>query len=118
MRVLGMRRHAGSHEHFDEMLEAPEALPRLLAEADFLLLSCPLTPETTGLIGSAELKLLKPSCWLMNVSRGPLIDEAALIEALQSNDGPAGAVIDTPSKEPLPPESPLWTLPNVILTPH
>lgn len=118
MRVLGMRRNAGPQDHFDEMLQAPEALPRLLAEADFLLLSVPLTPANAGLIGSAELKLLKPSCWLMNVSRGQLIDEAALIKALQSDDGPAGAVIDTPSQEPLSPESPLWTLPNIILTPH
>eukprot|EP00746_Dinoflagellata_sp_MGD_P163028 gnl/MRDRNA2_/MRDRNA2_90866_c0_seq1.p1 gnl/MRDRNA2_/MRDRNA2_90866_c0~~gnl/MRDRNA2_/MRDRNA2_90866_c0_seq1.p1 ORF type:complete len:371 (+),score=46.18 gnl/MRDRNA2_/MRDRNA2_90866_c0_seq1:83-1195(+) len=118
MRVLGMRRNASPQEHFDEMLQAPEALPRLLAEADFLLVSCPLTPATRGLIGSAELKLLKPTCWLMNVSRGQLIDEAALIEALQNGNGPAGAVIDTPSQEPLPSESPLWTLPNVVLTPH
>jgi phosphoglycerate dehydrogenase-like enzyme len=90
-----------------------EVLPR----ADWLLLACPLTARTQGLIGADELKLLAPHCGLVNVSRGEVIDESALIDALRSNQL-GGAYLDVFAQEPLPADSPLWDLPNVIATPH
>jgi phosphoglycerate dehydrogenase-like enzyme len=95
----------------------PEALPELLADSDFIVLAAPLTPETEGMIDAAALAAVKPGAWLINVSRGRLVDERALLRALR--DGPlGGAVLDTFREEPVPPTSPLYDLPNVILTPH
>jgi phosphoglycerate dehydrogenase-like enzyme len=95
----------------------PEALAELLAESDFIVLAAPLTPETDGMIDAAALSAVKPGAWLINVSRGRLVDERALLRALR--DGPlGGAVLDTFREEPLPPGSPFYDLPNVIVTPH
>jgi phosphoglycerate dehydrogenase-like enzyme len=95
----------------------PEALPELLAESDFIVLAAPLTPETDGMIDADALSAVRPGAWLINVSRGRLVDERALLRALR--DGPlGGAVLDTFREEPLPPGSPFYDLPNVILTPH
>jgi phosphoglycerate dehydrogenase-like enzyme len=80
-------------------------------------LTCPLTPETEGLIGAAALHALKPGALLINVARGKVVDEAALLAALA--DGRVGAAaLDCFHHEPLPPESPFWALPNVLITPH
>ncbi|MBA2255381.1 MAG: D-2-hydroxyacid dehydrogenase [Chloroflexi bacterium] len=95
----------------------PERIHEVLAESDFVVLGLPLTPETEDLFDEPMLAHMKPGSWLINVARGRLVDERALLRALR--DGPlGGAVLDTFRDEPLPPESPLYMLPNVILTPH
>jgi phosphoglycerate dehydrogenase-like enzyme len=92
-------------------------LHEVLPSADWLVLACPLTERTQGLIGARELALLQPHCGIVNVARGEVIDQDALVEALGAGRI-AGAYLDVFAHEPLPPESPLWDLPNVILTPH
>ncbi len=95
----------------------PDTLPQLLAESDFIVLAAPLTPETEDMINTETLAMVKPGAWLINVARGRLIDERALLRALR--DGPlGGAVLDTFRDEPLPPMSSFYDLPNVIVTPH
>ena len=89
----------------------------VLPGADWLLLACPLTAETRGSIGAAELALLPHHAGVVNVSRGEVIDEPALIDALRARRI-AGAYLDVFATEPLPADSPLWDLPNVIVTPH
>jgi phosphoglycerate dehydrogenase-like enzyme len=95
----------------------PEGLPELLAESDFVVLAAPLTPDTEGMIDSAALSQMKPTGWLINVARGRLVDERALLRALR--DGRiGGAVLDTFAEEPLAESSAFYDLPNVIVTPH
>lgn len=95
----------------------PETLPELLAESDFIVLAAPLTPDTEDMINADTLAMVKPGAWLINVARGRLIDERALLRALR--DGQlGGAVLDTFRDEPLPPMSSFYDLPNVIVTPH
>ena len=95
----------------------PEMLPELLGESDFIVLAAPLTPETENMINADTLAMVKPGSWLINVARGRLIDERALLRALR--DGPlGGAVLDTFREEPLPALSSFYELPNVIVTPH
>jgi phosphoglycerate dehydrogenase-like enzyme len=89
----------------------------LLGESDYVVLALPLTPETRGMIGTAELGHMKRSAVLINVARGDLVDEAALVEALQAGKI-GGAALDVFRQEPLPADSPLWRLPNVLLSPH
>jgi phosphoglycerate dehydrogenase-like enzyme len=92
-------------------------LPDLLPVADWLVLTCPLTDETRGLIDGAALACLPTTACVINVARGQIIDEPALIAALE--DGRlAGAYLDVFASEPLPAHSPLWDLPNVIISPH
>jgi phosphoglycerate dehydrogenase-like enzyme len=95
----------------------PETLPELLAESDFIVLAAPLTPETEEMINAETLALVKPGAWLINVARGRLIDERALIRALRDGNL-GGAVLDTFRDEPLPAMSSFYDLPNVIVTPH
>ncbi len=92
-------------------------LHSLLARADAVMLACPLTAETYHLISTAELAAMKPTAYLINVTRGGIVDEAALVTALQAGQL-AGAALDVTEKEPLSPDSPLWDAPNFILTPH
>lgn len=100
-----------------ERVTGPEGLPALLAESDFIVLAAPLTAETEGMIDEAALALVKPGAWLINVARGRLVDERALLRALR--EGPlGGAVLDTFRDEPLMPASPFYDLPNAIITPH
>lgn len=95
----------------------PERLPELLAESDFVVLAAPLTADTHGLIGDQAIAHLKHGAWVINIARGELVDEHAIGRALR--DGRiGGAVLDTFREEPLPPSSPLYDLPNVIVTPH
>jgi phosphoglycerate dehydrogenase-like enzyme len=111
---------AGEFTFGEMMLDrvgGPETLPSLLAESDFVVLATPLTPDTEEMIDEATLALMKPGAWLINVARGRLVDERALIRAL--HDGPiGGAILDTFRDEPLSPSSPFYDLPNVIVTPH
>ncbi len=100
-----------------ERVTGPEGLADLLAESDFIVLAAPLTRSTEGMIDEAALAAVKPGAWLINVARGRLVDERALLRALR--EGPlGGAVLDTFSEEPLLPGSPFYDLPNVIVTPH
>lgn len=94
-----------------------ERLHEVLPQADWLLLACPLNPGTRGLVDAAAIARLPAHAQLVNVSRGEVVDESALIAALQSGRL-AGAFLDVYAHEPLPPDSPLWALPNVIATPH
>ncbi len=102
--------------YVDEMLPAAD-LPRLLEQSDFVVIAIPLTPETSKLIGLKEFKTMKPTAYLINVARGGIIDEPILVQALKEG-WIAGAGLDVFNLEPLPPQSPLWDLPNVIITPH
>lgn len=116
MRVLGTRRDPAfggdAHEVF-----GMDALHTLLPQADYVALTCPLTPETEKLMNAETLALMKPGAALVNMARGRVVDEPALIAALQSGQLTMAA-IDVTVDEPLPETSPLWTLPNVVLTPH
>jgi D-2-hydroxyacid dehydrogenase (NADP+) len=94
-----------------------ENLHNLLRRSDVVMTACPLTQETYHLISHDELAQMKPTAYLINVTRGGIIDEPALIEALQNNQI-AGSGLDVTEKEPLPPDNPLWDAPNLILTPH
>jgi phosphoglycerate dehydrogenase-like enzyme len=89
----------------------------LLPRADFIVLVVPSTPQTQRLIGRRELSAMKPSAFLVNMARGNIIEEDALIDALASRQI-AGAALDVFEREPLPEDSPLWRLPNVLVTPH
>jgi phosphoglycerate dehydrogenase-like enzyme len=116
LRVVGTRRHPQPAAELDA-LYPPDELDRLLAESDYVVILTPLTPETRGLIGAAQLRQMKPEAWLINVARGEVVQEEALLQALR--DGSiAGAALDVFAQEPLPPDSPLWKLPNVLITPH
>jgi phosphoglycerate dehydrogenase-like enzyme len=94
-----------------------QALRSMLKECDFVVVCLPLSPATRGLIGEAELAAMKPSAFLVDVSRGGIVNHAALITALQEKRI-AGAALDVFPEEPLPSSSPLWKMPNVIITPH
>ena len=98
-------------------IEPPERLHAVLPFADIVVLAAPQTSSTRGLIGRRELELMRPDAVIINVSRGKLVDEAALADALSSGTI-GGAGLDVFEHEPLDPASPLWTLPNVIVTPH
>jgi phosphoglycerate dehydrogenase-like enzyme len=117
MRVIGVRRRATPAPEAADEVVAVAGLKGALGKADVVALTCPLTQETQGLIGVAALKALKPGALLINVARGKVVDEAALLAAL--TDGRVGAAaLDCFHDEPLPAESPFWTLPNVLITPH
>jgi glyoxylate/hydroxypyruvate reductase A len=116
MRVTGMRRSDATVPEVDKLFDRAE-LHSMLREADFLVLAAPHTPETEGIIGKAELAVLKPSAVLINIGRGALVDEDALIRALQEKRL-AGAALDVLRDEPPPQDSPLWDMPNVIISPH
>lgn len=94
-----------------------DKLPRLLSESDVVVVAVPLTAQTRGMIGAREIGQMKPKSYLLAISRGNIVDEKALIAALE--DGKlAGAGLDVQSREPLPSDDPLWKAPNLILTPH
>jgi len=117
MRVIGVRRTARPEPAIADEVVAAADLSQALARADVVALTCPLTPETEGLIDAAALAALKPGALLINVARGRVVDEKALIAALASGRARAAA-LDCFPEEPLPAESPLWALPNVLITPH
>jgi glyoxylate reductase len=106
-----------NQEAESELGVAYRGLPDLLAESDFVSINVPLGPETRGLIGQAELALMKPSAYLINIARGGVLDHDALYDALQ-NDRIAGAAVDVTEPEPLPRDHMLLTVKNLIITPH
>ncbi len=118
MRAIAVREHPekGKPENVDEVLPSSK-LQDLLGKADYVVLSAPVTPETTGMIGRQQLASMKPNACLINVGRGPLIDEAALAEALREKKI-SGAALDVFDQEPLPEDSPLWDLENLLIMPH
>ncbi len=117
MTALGVRRNAAEKPAaFDEM-HAPDAFLSLLPRADIVVLACPLTPETRGLMNAAAFKAMKDTGYFINVARGGCADQDDLIEALRSGVI-AGAGIDVTEPEPLPADSPLWGFDNAIITPH
>jgi phosphoglycerate dehydrogenase-like enzyme len=117
MRVIGVRRSPGKTDDNIDALYGPDGLSTVLQESDFLALSVPHTSETVGLLGARQLGSMKPGAVLINIARGSVVDELALIEALQSGHL-RGAALDVFASEPLPAQSPLWDMPNVLVTPH
>jgi phosphoglycerate dehydrogenase-like enzyme len=117
VRVIGVRRSPRRPEDPVDELVPPSALAAVLPRADFLIMTCPLTSATRNVIDDAALARLKPTCSFINVSRGEVVDEGALVEALRRG-ALAGAYLDVYQKEPLPLDSPLWDLPNVVMSPH
>jgi len=113
MQVLGCRRGGDPVANVDELVP----LDALLARAAFVILCVPLTPETTHLIDAQALARMRPESWLVNVARGQIVDDAALIAAL-TEKRIAGACLDVFEREPLPADHPYWTMPNVYITPH
>jgi phosphoglycerate dehydrogenase-like enzyme len=116
-RVTGIRRRAAGMTHGDWTVAESHRLHDLLPTADVVVIAAPHTHETRGLIGRAELAAMSSDAILVNVSRGQLLDEAALVDALRERTI-GGAALDVFVDEPLPADSPFWTLPNVLITPH
>jgi phosphoglycerate dehydrogenase-like enzyme len=117
MRVVATRRSSAEGPPGVDVLSGEGALERMLAVADYLVVTVPRTEETEGMIGARELRRLPKNAVLINVSRGDVVDEEALVEALGTGVL-RGAGLDVFAAEPLPPESPLWALPNALLLPH
>jgi phosphoglycerate dehydrogenase-like enzyme len=117
MRVIGLRRNIAAGSGAADAVRGMNELKALLPEADFVALTCPLTKETENLIGAEAFGRMKPSAHLVNIARGRVVDEAALVEALAARRI-AGAGIDVTAEEPLPPSSPLWGMAHVLITPH
>jgi phosphoglycerate dehydrogenase-like enzyme len=117
MRVVATKRDPTTGAAGADAIHGHDRLHDLLGQADVVVLACPLTPETENLIDAAALAAMKPTAHLINVARGRVIDEPALIEALQQ--GHIAAVgLDVTREEPLPAASPLWSMPQVLITPH
>ncbi|MCL6452387.1 MAG: D-2-hydroxyacid dehydrogenase [Alicyclobacillus sp.] len=116
MRVLGVRRSARPHSGIDQMFSLTE-LTSAVAESDYIVNTLPLTPETRGVVSQQVIAAMKPTAFYINIGRGATTDEAALITAL-AEGRLAGAGLDVFLTEPLPADSPLWDMENVILTPH
>jgi phosphoglycerate dehydrogenase-like enzyme len=117
METVGFRRTEGPPPADVDEVHGPGRLAELAGRADAMVVSLPLTDQTAGLIDRATIEALPPGCIFVNVGRGGVVDEPALIEALRDRRI-AGAVLDVFATEPLPPDSPLWTLDNVLVTPH
>ncbi len=117
MRTLGLRRRPKPVPGVDETLTGADGLARLLTQSDWVVVAAALTDETRTLLGAEQLARMKPTAWLVNVARGAMIDENALIDALRAGTI-GGACLDVFAQEPLPPDSPLWTMPNVYIAPH
>lgn len=117
MRVLGLRRSPGAAPAEVERMMGPDELPALLSASDYVVLAVPETDETRGWLGATELALLGEGAVLINLSRGGIVEEAPLAEALASGRL-RGAGLDVFEREPLPSDSPLWDLENVVITPH
>jgi phosphoglycerate dehydrogenase-like enzyme len=117
MRVVGLRRDPAAGRGAADAVHAMREFTPLLPEADFVALTCPLTEETEKLVDAEALAGMKSSAYLVNLARGRVVDEAALVEALAARRI-AGAGIDVTVEEPLAPNSPLWGMEHVLLTPH
>ena len=117
MRVIGVRRRASPPTPGISRVVAADDLGDVVAEADYLAITAPLTPATQGAVSAKVIARMKPTAWIVNIARGAIVDEPAMIEALHEKRI-AGAALDVFTTEPLPPESPLWGFDNVIITPH
>jgi phosphoglycerate dehydrogenase-like enzyme len=117
MRVIGVRERADRDAESVDAVYGFDRLDEALEKADFVVLALPVTPATERLINAGRLAQLKRTAYLLNVGRGALIDEPALIDALQKRSF-AGGALDVTTREPLPPDSPLWGMENVLITPH
>jgi phosphoglycerate dehydrogenase-like enzyme len=117
MRVIAVDPHLKAKPPDVAELWRMERLPELLAQSDVVLASCPYTPETRHLINRERLALMKPTAILVNIARGGIVDEVALADALRG-EKLAGAGLDVTEIEPLPPDSPLWDVPNLVISPH
>lgn len=117
MRVIGFRRDPSAGAGAADSVHTLADLPRFLPQADFVALTCALTDETRGVIGAKALAALPSSAFVVNCARGGCVDQAALVGALQAGRI-AGAALDVTDPEPLAEDSPLWTMPNVLVTPH
>ncbi len=119
MTVLGTRHSATSGEKDPDVdkVYTLDQLHDLLSRSDYVVLAMPLTPKTAKMIGEPELRAMRPNAYLVNIARGGVVDEPALIRALRER-WIAGAGLDVATEEPLPADSPLFSMPNVILTPH
>ncbi|WP_163537512.1 D-2-hydroxyacid dehydrogenase [Gracilibacillus sp. YIM 98692] len=116
MKVLGVRHSGKPADHVDEMY-TPDQLADLLPQCDYVVITLPLTEETTGMFGEKAFRQMKNSAFLINIGRGPIVKEDELIQALEKEEI-AGAGLDVFEKEPLPEDSPLWNMDNVIVSPH
>jgi phosphoglycerate dehydrogenase-like enzyme len=118
IRVIAVREHPEKERPEGvNAVFAPPQINELLSQSDYVVVAAPLTEATRGLINADRLAAMRPDAYLINVGRGPQVDEAALADALR-NRGIAGAALDVFEQEPLPPESPLWQLENLLITPH
>lgn len=116
MRVLGVRRSRRPHRYVDEIF-GPDELGDVLPRADFVLVTLPLTKETHHLLGRAQLDLMRPGAGLINMGRAQVVDYEALRNKLERGEL-GGAILDVFDPEPLPSDSPLWSTPNLVMTPH
>jgi phosphoglycerate dehydrogenase-like enzyme len=117
MRVIGTQRTPKQVPNVDLVVSGPDGTARVLRESDYLVVLLPLTPETRGSVAAHELDALKRGAYLVNLARGGIVDEQALLERLRSGHI-AGAAFDVFAREPMPPSDPLWDAPNLIVTPH
>jgi phosphoglycerate dehydrogenase-like enzyme len=118
MKIAALRRKSSSAEDgLVDQYYSPAQLHELISASDYLLLATPITPDTRGMIGAAEIAAMKPSGVLINVGRGPVVDEAALIQALESGKI-RGAALDVFTVEPLPAGHPFYRMTNVLVSPH
>jgi phosphoglycerate dehydrogenase-like enzyme len=117
MRVVGVREHPERGSKVADAVYGFGELDAALSAADFIVLAVPVTPKTRHLMNAERLARLKPDAYLINVGRGVLIEETALLDALRAKSF-GGAALDVTTEEPLPPESPLWEMENVLITPH
>ncbi|MBE0701173.1 MAG: D-2-hydroxyacid dehydrogenase [Acholeplasmataceae bacterium] len=115
--TIGYKRTLDNVPFFDVICTKPTELDWLYAECDYLIIALPLTTETKHLISSAQFAKMKPSCLVINIARGEIIDQDALVDALR-NHLIRGAALDVVTPEPLPTEHPLWYMDNVLITPH
>lgn len=117
MKIWAVTRTGKGHAEFADRIVPSTQLEAVLPEADYVVLAAPETPETLRMFDARRLAAMKPTAFLINVARGTLVDEAALIDTLRRR-AIAGAALDVTDQEPLPPESPLWSLDNLFITPH
>jgi phosphoglycerate dehydrogenase-like enzyme len=117
MRTVGVRRSAAAPPPFTDEVHTADELPALIERAHALVITLPATPETRGLVDARVIERMRPDCIVVNVGRGAVVDEQALVKALRERRI-AGAVLDVFAEEPLLPSSPLWELDNVLVSPH
>lgn len=117
MRVIGFKRDPSKHGAIADEVHASKDFHSYLGQADMVALTCPLTDETANIINAKALESMRESAYLINVARGGCVETKALIACLQ-NAGIAGAALDVTEPEPLPTDSPLWAMDNVLITPH